>query len=249
MAFAGGRRGAASFHTGPRFRGDEGLWGPGVEEGDYAVTGDGGRTAVDVGSGGEGYVIDGNNTTQKAKSMFGEARRGTGRVCAGGHGGNSSAGARWGCARQEGRQESVERRRRGRSMSGCADLVYAVTGGGDAGGGWVGRGSHPGMEGIQLAADLHKDIAQKVESWPKRGSESSRAIRSDTDAPNKVIRASFGEDLVACVQKRLSQGEGGELGVVAPENDVAALSFPKLLVEVWKRNARCIFGARGPAKP
>ena len=62
MAFAGGRRGAASFHTGPRFRGDEGLWGPGVEEGDYAVTGDGGRTAVDFDSGGEGCVIDGNNT-------------------------------------------------------------------------------------------------------------------------------------------------------------------------------------------
>ena len=88
------------------------------------------------------------------------------------------------------------------------------------------------MEGIQLAADLHKDITQKVESWPKRGSESSRAIRSDTDAPNKVIRASFGEDIVVCVQKRLSQGGVGGLGVVAPENDVAALSFHELLVEV-----------------
>ena len=117
-------------------------------------------------------------------------------------------------------------------MSGCADLVYAVAGGGDAGGGWVGRGSHPGVKGIQPAADLHKDIAQKVESWPKRGLQSSRVIGSETDAPNKITRASFGEDRVACVQKRLSQRGGGELGVVAPENDVAALSFPKALVEV-----------------
>ena len=88
------------------------------------------------------------------------------------------------------------------------------------------------MKGIQPAADLHKDIALKVESWPMRRLESSRVIGSETDTSNKVIRASFGEDLVACVQTRLSKGGGGELGVVAPENDVAALSFPKLLLEV-----------------
>ena len=53
MAFAGGRRGAAGFHSGPLLRGDEGLWGARVEKGDKAVTGDGGRTAVDFDAGGE----------------------------------------------------------------------------------------------------------------------------------------------------------------------------------------------------
>ena len=104
MAFAGDRRGAAGFYTGSRLRGDEGLWGAGVVEGDKVVTGDGGRTAVDFDSGGEGCVIDGKQTAQKARSMFGEVRIGIGGVCVGGHGGNSSAGARWACARQEGRQ-------------------------------------------------------------------------------------------------------------------------------------------------
>ena len=61
MTFAGGRRRAAGFHTGPRLCGDEGLWGAGFEEGDKAVTGDGGRSAVDFDSGGEGCVINGNN--------------------------------------------------------------------------------------------------------------------------------------------------------------------------------------------
>ena len=102
MAFAGDRRGTAGFHTGPRLRGDKGLWGAGVEEDDKTVTGDGGRTAVDFDSGGEGCVIDGNNTAQKARSMFGEARIGIGRVCVGSHGGNSSTGARWGAPGKKG---------------------------------------------------------------------------------------------------------------------------------------------------
>ena len=42
MVFAGGRRGAAGFHTGPRLCGDEGLWGAGVKESDKAVAGGGG---------------------------------------------------------------------------------------------------------------------------------------------------------------------------------------------------------------
>ena len=61
MAIAGDRRGAAGFYTGPRLCGNESLWGAGVEEGDKAVTGGGGRTAVDFDSGGEGCVINGNN--------------------------------------------------------------------------------------------------------------------------------------------------------------------------------------------
>ena len=133
--FAGGRRGAAGFHTGPRLCGDEGLWGAGVKESDKAVAG-----GVDFYSGGKGCVIDGNNNAQEARPVFGEGRIGIGRVCVGGYGGNGSMGSRWGCVRQEGRQESVERRRRGRSRLGCADLMYAVAGGRDAGGGWVGRG-------------------------------------------------------------------------------------------------------------
>ena len=60
--------------------------------------------------------------------------------------------------------------------------------------GWVGRGSHPGVDEIHLAADLHNDIPQKVESLPNRELESSRVIGSETDAPNKVIRVSFGDD-------------------------------------------------------
>ena len=57
MSFAGGRRGAGGFHTGSRLCGDEGLWGAGVEESDKAVTGGGGRTAVDFDSGGKECVI------------------------------------------------------------------------------------------------------------------------------------------------------------------------------------------------
>ena len=98
-----------------------------------------------------------------------------------------------------------------------------------------------------MAADLRKDIAQKVEFWPKRGLQSSRVIGSETDALNKITRASFGEDRVACVQKRLSQRGGGELGVVAPENDVAALSFPKDLVDVGNgaSDVLMVYGVRG----
>ena len=46
MAFAGVRRAAAGFHTGPCLCGDEGLWGSGVKDGDKAVAGGGGMTAV-----------------------------------------------------------------------------------------------------------------------------------------------------------------------------------------------------------
>lgn len=51
---------------------------------------------------------------------------------------------------------------------------------------------------VKLVADLHK----KVESRRNRRLESSHVIVLETDAPNKVIRAGFGEDFVTGVHSR-----------------------------------------------
>lgn len=62
--------------------------------------------------------------------------------------------------------------------------------------------------------------------------QSSRVISLEADAPDMVIRASCWDDLVAGARKCLVQGAGWKLGPVAPENDLAAVLFKNLLIEI-----------------
>lgn len=93
MALAGVCRSDTGFYSSPCQGCDEGLWRPGVQDGDHAVAGGGDRATVDFDSGGKGCVIDGNNTTREATPMFGENERKRSRgVCVGGDGGDGSVG-------------------------------------------------------------------------------------------------------------------------------------------------------------
>ena len=48
--------------------------------------------------------------------------------------------------------------------------------------------------------------------------KSSHVVGPEADAPDEVVRAGFGEEFVAVVQKLLKQGWNRKLGEVALEN-------------------------------
>ena len=143
--------------------------------------------------GGEGGVIDGGNAIREARSMFGDRRRWGVRGVKSGFNGRYQSTCRsyfW----KEGGQELVQYGRSYRGYHGSADLVDTTVGGRDANGaGWRG-----GV--VKLAADLHEDVAQKVESPPLLTSESLPVGSSEADTPDEIVRAGFGEDLVDSFQ-------------------------------------------------
>ena len=77
------------------------------------------------------------------------------------------------------------------------------------------------MEGgvIKLAADLRDDVVYEIESPPLLSSEGLPVINLEADTPDEIVRAGFGEKLVAGVQQLLEEGRGRELGEVALTNE------------------------------
>ena len=49
---------------------------------------------------------------------------------------------------------------------------------------------------VKLAADLHEDVAQRVELTPLLRSEGLLVGSPEADTPEKIVRAGFGEELV-----------------------------------------------------
>ena len=77
---------------------------------------------------------------------------------------------------------------------GRADLVDTLVRGGNA----SGAGQRGGV--VKLAANNHEDVVQKVESLSLLRSEGLPVGSPEVDIPDKIVRAGFGEELVAGVR-------------------------------------------------
>ena len=53
---------------------------------------------------------------------------------------------------------------------------------------------------VKLAADLHEDVAQMIESPPLLRSEGLPVGNREADTPDEIVRAGFGEKLVSGFQ-------------------------------------------------
>ena len=53
---------------------------------------------------------------------------------------------------------------------------------------------------VKLAANLHEDVAQKAESPPLLSAEGLPVGSPEARTPDEIVRAGFGEELVAGVQ-------------------------------------------------
>ena len=53
---------------------------------------------------------------------------------------------------------------------------------------------------VKLAADLHENVALKVESPPLLKPEGLLVGSPEADTPDEIVRAGFGKELVAGVQ-------------------------------------------------
>ena len=84
---------------------------------------------------------------------------------------------------------------------------------------------------VELAANLHEDVAQKRSEGIPVGSP-------EADTPDEIARAGFGEEIVAGVQQLLVEGGDRKLGEVALVNDVISVTFPESLVEVVTEQPR-----------
>ena len=61
---------------------------------------------------------------------------------------------------------------------------------------------------VKLAADLHEDVAQKVESPPLLRLKGLPVGCPGGDTPDKIVRAGFGEEHVPGVQLLSAEGSG-----------------------------------------
>ena len=96
---------------------------------------------------------------------------------------------------------------------------------------------------VKLAADVHEDGAQKVESPPLLRSEGLPVGSPEADTPDKIVRAGFGEELVTGVQYLPAEGRGRQLREVALVNDVIAMSFPWLKLATERPRRFCCAGS------
>ena len=71
---------------------------------------------------------------------------------------------------------------------------------------------------VKLAANLYEHVVQKVESPPLLRSEGLPVGSPEADTPDEIVRAGFGEEVVAGVQQLLAEGRGRKLGEVALVN-------------------------------
>ena len=96
-----------------------------------------------------------------------------------------------GCFWKERWQELVQYGGSCRECRGRADLVDTIVRGRDA----SGAGGRGGM--VKLAVDLHEYVAQKVEFPPLLRSEGLPVGIPEAGTPDEIVRAGFGEELVA----------------------------------------------------
>ena len=153
----------------------------------------GGGSGVYFDPGGEGGVIDGGNAVREARSIFGDRGRWGVRGVKSGCNGRKQSACR-SCFWKEVGQDLVQYGGSCRGCHGRADLVGTIVRGRDASGeGWRG-----GV--VKLAADLHEDVAQMVESSPLLRSEGLSVSNPEADTPDEIVRAGFGEKLVSGFQ-------------------------------------------------
>ena len=104
------------------------------------------------------------------------------------------------------------------------------------------------MKGIQLAADVHKDIAQKVEpgyieGWKARVSSGLRSM------PQLRPYGPASARVLSPVSKSACRKGGWRTWRCCPGERCRRVVVPQALGRSWNRNVRCIVGVRGPGKP